>query len=90
VVDFCDGWFPRGGPNFEAADGMARLGAAAEVAGRQMSSLLVSVFRAPPEKAELEKYAEAGITRAVFALPSEDRDTVLRQLDEYAPLLDRS
>ena len=87
VVDFCDGWFPRGGPNFEAADGMARLRAAAEAAGRRMSSLSVSVFRAPPEKAELEKYAEAGVTRAVFALPSEDRDTVLRQLDEYAPLL---
>ncbi|MDP6707714.1 MAG: LLM class F420-dependent oxidoreductase [Alphaproteobacteria bacterium] len=87
VVEYCDGWFPRGGPNFEPGEGMARLRQTAETAGRDMSSLSVSVFRAPPEKAELERYAEAGIERAILALPSEDRDTVLRQLDEYTPLL---
>ncbi len=87
VVEFCDGWFPRPGPRFEPADAMARLKRAADAAGRDASELSVTVFRAPPEKSALAAYAEAGITRAVLALPSEDRDTVLRQLDDYAPLL---
>jgi len=87
VVEFCDGWFPRGGDNFDPAESMGRLRRTAETAGRDLSALSVSVFRAPPEKAALARYAEAGIDRAVLALPSEDRDSVLRLLDEYAPLL---
>ena len=87
VVEFCDGWLPRAGPAFEPVDGMARLRQAAEAAGRDMASLTVTVFRAPAEAAALEAYAEAGITRALLAVPSADRDTVLRRLDDYGPLL---
>ena len=87
VVDFCEGWFPRAGPGFDPVDGMARLKAVADEAGRDMDTLSVSVFRAPADAAELDRYAEAGITRALFELPSGDRDTVLRILDEYSPLV---
>ncbi len=87
VVEFCDGWFPRGGLAPDAADSMARLRKVADEAGRDMSTLSVTVFRAPPEAAALESYAEAGVTRALLGLPSADRDTVLSRLDEYAGLL---
>ncbi|MFT6580238.1 MAG: LLM class F420-dependent oxidoreductase [Alphaproteobacteria bacterium] len=87
VVDFCEGWFPRAGPAFDPVEGMARLKAVADEAGRDMASLSVSVFRAPADAAVLDKYEEAGITRALFELPSADRDTVLKLLDEYAAVV---
>lgn len=87
VVEFCEGWFPRGTPDFDPAVAMARLKEVADGAGRDMASLSVSVFRAPTDAAELDRYEDAGITRALFGLPSADRDTVLKLLDEYAPLV---
>ena len=87
VVEFCDGWLPRGRGNFDAAEAMARLRETADAAERDMATLSVSVFGARPEKAALEKLAEVGMTRALLHLPSEDRDTVLALLDDYMPLL---
>ncbi len=87
VVEFCDGWFPRASYGFEVSDGMARLGAAADNAGRDMSSLSVTVFRAPPEPQQLESYRRAGISRALLEVPDAGRDEVLELLDDYAKLL---
>ena len=64
-----------------------KLRQAAAEAERDMAGLSMSVFRAPAEKADLERYAEAGVARAVFRLPSATRDTVLPLLDEYATLM---
>jgi hypothetical protein len=44
----------------------------------------VSVFFAPPRPPALEALAAAGVTRAIFGLPSEPRDQVLPRLDAYA------
>ena len=87
VIEFCDGWLPRASPAFDPVEGMGRLRRAAEAAGRDMSTLSMTVFRAPPEAATLEAYAEAGVTRALLMLPPADRDTVLGLLDDYVPLL---
>jgi probable F420-dependent oxidoreductase len=87
VAEFCDGWFPRASHRFEPHDGVARLKAAADEAGRDMSELSISVFRAPTDKAALEPYAEAGIARVVLELPSASRDEVLKLLDGYAKLI---
>jgi probable F420-dependent oxidoreductase len=87
VTEFCDGWLPRARGDFDPVEGMGRLRRAAEAAGRDMSTLSMTVFGAPPKAATLEAYAEAGVTRALLALPSADRDTVLSLLDDYAPLL---
>ena len=87
VIEFCDGWLPRARGAFDPVEGMGRLRRAAEVAGRDMSTLSMTVFGAPPKATTLETYAEAGVTRALLALPSADRDTVLSLLDDYAPLL---
>lgn len=87
VVEYCDGWLPRGRGNFDAAEGMARLRAMADEAGRDMASLSVSVFGAPPDARKLEAYAQAGIDGALLMLPSADRETILPMLDDFAPLL---
>lgn len=87
VVEFCDGWFPRANYAFDPNDGMTRLRNMAEANGRDMSTLSVTVFRAPPDAAVLDGYREAGISRALLELPSADRDTVLSLLDDYAKLI---
>lgn len=87
VVDWADGWFPRGRGGFDPAEGMARLKAIADEAGRPMDTIDVSLFGAPPNREALDRAAEAGVTRAILALPSNDRDDVLRRLDRHAGLL---
>ncbi len=87
VVDWADGWFPRGRGGFDPAEGMARLKAIADEAGRPMDTINVSLFGAPPNREALDRAAEAGVTRAILALPSNDRDDVLRRLDRHAGLL---
>ncbi len=87
VVEYCDGWFPRGRGGFDAAANMDRLRRMAGEAGRDMSTLQVSVFGAPADPQTLESYAQAGIDRAILRLPSGDRDEVLPLLDERAKLL---
>ena len=87
VVDWADGWFPRGRGGFDPAEGMARLKAIADEAGRAMDTIDVSLFGAPPKREALDRAEEAGVTRAILALPSNDRDDVLRRLDRHAGLL---
>ena len=87
VVEYCDGWFPRGRGGFDPAVSMDRLRRTADAAGRDMASLTVSVFGAPADAQTLENYAQAGIDRAILPLPSEGRDQVLALLDRYGPLL---
>ena len=87
VVDWADGWFPRGRGGFDPAEGMARLRAIADEAGRAMDTIDVSLFGAPPNREALDRAEEAGMTRAILALPSNDRDDVLRRLDRHAGLL---
>lgn len=87
VVEFCNGWFPRAGRGFDAAEAVGRMRRAAEAAGRDPASLSVTVFRAPAETAALAGYRGAGVDRALLEVPDLDRDGILRALDGYAPLL---
>jgi probable F420-dependent oxidoreductase len=87
VVEYCDGWFPRPGRGFEIKAQLERLHRMAQQAGRDPRTLSTSVFRAPPDKAALKEYDEAGIDRAVLEIPDLGRDEILRVLDGYVPLL---
>jgi probable F420-dependent oxidoreductase len=87
VVDFCDGWFPRGRNAEAILPGLADLKGRAAKAGRDPATISVSVFAAKAERATLDEYTSAGITRAIFRLPSEGRDAVLPLLDQYAKLI---
>jgi alkanesulfonate monooxygenase SsuD/methylene tetrahydromethanopterin reductase-like flavin-dependent oxidoreductase (luciferase family) len=86
VVDFCDGWMPIAARAGDLAAGIADLRARAEKAGREPASISVSLFGAKPEEAALRAYQGMGVERALLALPSADRDTVLPLLDRYAKL----
>ena len=86
VVEFCDGWFPRARPGFTAKEAVARLRRAAAAAGRELSTLSISVFRAPADAGVLADYRQAGIARAVLEVPDGSRDEILRLLDKHASL----
>ena len=87
VVEWADGWFPRGRGGFDPAEGMARLKRIADEAGRSMDTINVSLFGMEPNRAALDRAAEAGVTRSILGLPSNDRDDVMRRLDRHAELL---
>jgi len=48
--------------------------------------LTISVFRAPPDKAVLAEYRQAGIDEALLEIPDLSRSEILQLLDRYAPL----
>lgn len=83
VVDFCDGWFPRGNAMADPEAKMQELKVIADEVGRDMSTLSTIIFRAKPEQAYLQRCTEAGYDGALLALPSADTSTVLKLLDEY-------
>jgi probable F420-dependent oxidoreductase len=86
VVEFCDGWFPRPREGFEPAAAVDRLRRMAAAAGRDFSTLSITVFGAPAESNVLDSYAKVGIERALLAVPDASRDEILRHLDKLAPL----
>jgi probable F420-dependent oxidoreductase len=89
VVDFCDGWFPRGRAADVILPALKDLRERAAKAERDMKTISTSVFGAKPDAGMLETYAQAGITRAILRLPPEGRDTVLPLLDQWAKLIKR-
>ena len=86
VMDFCDGWMPRGNFMADPSSVMETLRRYADEAGRDMSSIAVSVFRAQPKADYLAQCQEAGVMRVVLQLPSAGADVVMPLLDEYAAL----
>jgi alkanesulfonate monooxygenase SsuD/methylene tetrahydromethanopterin reductase-like flavin-dependent oxidoreductase (luciferase family) len=83
VMDFCDGWIPRGRSFADPQAEMARLARYAEEAGRDMSTVSTTLFGATPDAGYLDKCDAAGVDCALLALPPEGRDKVLPMLDEY-------
>lgn len=87
VVDFCDGWFPRGRAPELVLSGLKDLRERAARAGRDMKTISVSAFAAPADEKVLEQFTAAGVTRSLLRLPPEGRDAVLPLLDRYAKLI---
>ena len=86
VVDYCNGWLPIGARATDLIGGIKKLGELAREAGKKPSDFPVSVYGAPADPETLARYAEAGVERILFWVPSKDRDTVLPVLDKYAAL----
>jgi probable F420-dependent oxidoreductase len=87
VIDYCDGWFPRGRGGFDVVNGVKRLHEMARAAGRDPASLSVTVFGAPTDAKVLNGFRDAGIQRALLQVPDLSRDEILRHLDQHAPLV---
>jgi alkanesulfonate monooxygenase SsuD/methylene tetrahydromethanopterin reductase-like flavin-dependent oxidoreductase (luciferase family) len=88
VMEFCDGWFPRGRSFGDPAAEMKRLRSFAEEAGRDIKTVSTTLFGAEPDAAYLEKCKAAGVDRALLALPPEGRDTLLPLIDRYTAFLE--
>jgi probable F420-dependent oxidoreductase len=86
IVEYCDGWIPRPIGDFTAKGAVERLRRMAESKGRDPKSLMISVFRAPADKAALAEYRQAGVEEALLEIPDASRDDILQLLDRYAPL----
>lgn len=84
VVRYGDEWMPIGRrADFESRiDELQRL---AKEAGRD--TIPVSIFGTPPNAEAVEQYANIGVGRALFNLPSAPRDEILPLLDRYADLM---
>jgi len=87
IAEFCDGWMPIAGRH-EFTSKIEALHDAARSVGRDPSTLTVGVFGARADADTLRGLAEAGVTRAVFPVPSRSPDEVIARLDAYAPLVD--
>ena len=93
IAEYCDGWFPiyqdparaaaSGAVNY--ADGIAKTREAWAEAGREGQPEF-SIFGVGPDPKVVEQLLETGFDRVIFALPSEDADTVLPLVERYAAL----
>ena len=90
VVEYCDGWMPIGGSPSEGPslqEKIVLLRRQAEEAGRDPASINITTFMARPEPGAIARLEAAGVDRAIFALPSAERDTVVPIIDECAKLI---
>jgi probable F420-dependent oxidoreductase len=85
VLRFGDGWMPNRVNDDDALlDRVAELHRRCEEADR--APLPVTVYGASRKRERLERWAEGGVTRAVFWLEPAGADEVETQLDEFAAL----
>lgn len=87
VADYADGWMPiRGRPG---GGSIEMLREACEKRGRDFNDITLAQFMAPSDEKEVNEGIAEGYSEMIFALPSEDRDTVLSKLDEIASLAEK-
>jgi probable F420-dependent oxidoreductase len=83
VMEYGDGWIPiPGRGSVTLAEGTARLRELAAERGRP--PVPVTVFGARPKAEILDHYAEAGVDRVLFTLPSVEAAEAIKLLDSYA------
>jgi probable F420-dependent oxidoreductase len=87
AVRYGDGWIPR--DDWLERDGLGvidQFHQMARDAGRDPSSLPISLFRVPEDIERLRLYQRLGIDRIVFSLPAATEDKILPILDRWAGL----
>jgi alkanesulfonate monooxygenase SsuD/methylene tetrahydromethanopterin reductase-like flavin-dependent oxidoreductase (luciferase family) len=77
VAEYGQGWLPRSGTKNLAES----IGRVRDLAGWRVP---VALYAAPADAREIDKFAEAGVDRLLFLLPTRPRDESLRRLDEIA------
>jgi probable F420-dependent oxidoreductase len=89
VIRYGDGWIPlTGRGEGDLDDDVRELRRLAAEAGRDPVDLEVTVCGAAPDRATLDGYADAGVDRVLFVVPSKGRDEMLARLDHLAPLIE--
>jgi probable F420-dependent oxidoreductase len=85
VVRYGDGWLPNAQSPEVMAERIAELDRLAREAGR--GPLPTTIYGARPEREGVARYAEIGVERVVFFLPSGPREATERELERCAALL---
>jgi probable F420-dependent oxidoreductase len=80
----CDGWLPSAVLVDQLSASMQQLRAELEQAGRDPKSFPTTVLFAPHDRKQLDQMEAMGIDRAVFAIPSAERDKAASLLDRRA------
>ncbi|HSD10390.1 MAG TPA: LLM class F420-dependent oxidoreductase [Candidatus Binatia bacterium] len=86
VIRYCDGWMPLTWVDKNIIPEIGQLRERAKRAGRDPSTISVTVFGAAPDAKELAAFAEAGVARVLFGLPNAGPDQVVPALDRLAKL----
>lgn len=82
VIAYGDAWLPnRIGDDEKVIARVAKMRRLGEEAGR--APLPTTLQLAPRDPALLERYEEAGVSRAIYMLPAAERPTVERKLDRF-------
>lgn len=87
IVEYCDGWIPRGNMNFDPKVSLKRLHDMADKHGRDPKELSTTLFRGPTTKQELDACREAGVDRVLYEVPDGTRDEALKALDDVVKLM---
>jgi len=87
IVEYCDGWIPRGGPNFDAKVAIGRLNDMAKKHGRDPKELSTTVFRGPLDKKGLDACREAGVVRVLYEVPDGTNGEAMKALDDVVALM---
>jgi hypothetical protein len=87
IAEYGHGWIPIGGAGL--AEAVPQLRAAYSDAGRDPATLRIVPFGSLPTHEKLDHFEAVGVTECVFRVPTADRDTVLKVLDEQQVLVDQ-
>src|SRR5437773_7918238 len=84
VVAWGDGWMPIRVTPEEVKMGRATLDALAAAAGRDPSTIDVTVFGQASDREALQRFAEAGASRVIVRLPTTLSEAALTELEQMA------
>jgi probable F420-dependent oxidoreductase len=87
VAEYGDGWMPILRPHTNPVARIPELHARLKEAGRTIESAPVSIFFAPPDREKLDALEQAGVSRAIFGLPSAPREKILPRLDAFKTVM---
>ena len=90
VVEYCDGWMPISGRPSQGpslGEKIAMLRRQAQDSGRDPDAIEVTVFGARPDVDLIQRLESDGVQRAIFTLPSAEKDEVMPIIDECARLV---
>ncbi|MBS0241038.1 MAG: LLM class F420-dependent oxidoreductase [Proteobacteria bacterium] len=88
ALAFGDGWVPHATrPEYGGDDVLAKLPDfrdMAKAAGRDPATIPITTFNTAGDPDTLKRFRDAGVSRVVFSVPSEDAPKTLAQLDKLA------
>ncbi len=87
IVKYGDGWLPRVRDPAGVLQGIGKLRALTRASGRAENSISISAFGLSGRDEAIAPFRDAGVQRAIVALPPGAQDDTLRRLDRYAALI---